>query len=81
MNAQTPTLATSAAPEDRSQEFKSVTGGSDTTSASTLLVVAYVVMWALLLGFVLMSWRRQQALDGRLKQLERALDKADGAKN
>jgi CcmD family protein len=75
------TLAPSASPEERSQEFKSVQGGADTTSAGTLLVVAYLVMWALLLGFILMSWRRQGALDGRLKQLERALDKADGAKD
>lgn len=82
MTAQTTaTLAPSAAPEDRAQEFKSVQGGNDTTSAGTLLVVAYLVMWALLLGFLLMSWRRQASLDGRLKQLERALDKADGAKD
>ncbi len=36
-------------------------------------VAAYSVLWAILLGFVLLSWRRQAALDARLADLEAAL--------
>lgn len=62
--------------EDRSQDFKPVTGGpSDTTSAEAVLVAAYVLMWAILMGFLLMTFRRQAAVDKRLGELERALPK------
>jgi hypothetical protein len=36
-------------------------------------VAAYSVLWAILLGFVLLSWRKQSALDARLAELEAAL--------
>jgi hypothetical protein len=36
-------------------------------------VAAYSVLWAILLGFVVLSWRRQAALDARLAELEAAL--------
>jgi hypothetical protein len=39
-------------------------------------VAAYSVLWAVLLGFVLLSWRKQAALDARLAALEAALAKA-----
>ena len=62
--------------EERSQEFKPVTGGpTNTSSAETLLVVAYVLMWAVLMGFLLQTFRRQTAVDKRLGELERALPK------
>ena len=67
-NAQPNTTTT--APEERAGEFRADQGGTETASASTLLVVAYLVMWALLLGFVLMSWRRQNQVDSRLSELE-----------
>jgi CcmD family protein len=60
--------------EDRSQEFKAVTGGpSETSSAGTLLVAAYVMMWAILMGFLFVTFRRQAAVDKRLGDLERSL--------
>ena len=76
-NAAPSTTATST-PEDRSQEFRPDVGGTESASASTLLVVAYLVMWALLLGFVLLSWRRQNKVDARLSELERALERSSG---
>ncbi len=63
------------APEDRSTEFVPVQGGSDGASAGTLLVAAYVVMWAVLLGFVLLTWRRLSATDRRLSELHERLQK------
>jgi hypothetical protein len=67
-------------PSSRSQEFVPVQGGGDTTSAELLLVIAYLVMWAILLGFVGLGWRRQAKLETRLAELERGISgKAPGA--
>jgi CcmD family protein len=65
------------APADRSTQFVAVEGGAETTSAEALLVAAYIVMWALLLGFVLLSWRRQQRIEQRVGELEKALVAAE----
>ena len=66
--------ATTPTVEERSQEFKPVTGGpSDTTSAEAMLIAAYVLMWAILMGFLLLTFRRQAAVDKRLGELEKAL--------
>ena len=79
MNQAQATPATGTA-EDRSQEFKPVTGGNvETSSAGGLLVAAYVLMWAVMMGFLLMTFRRQFAVDKRLGELERALPKRPDA--
>lgn len=73
-----PATTTAQRPEERSQEFVPVGAGEgqqNTASASTLLVTAYLVMWALLLGFLFMSWRRSQRIEARLTGLEQALTK------
>ncbi len=58
--------------EDRSQEFKAVTGGAtETSSAEGLLIAAYVMMWAILMGFLFVTFRRQAAVDKRLGDRER----------
>lgn len=62
-----------AQPGDRSTQFVAVEGGGETTSAEAMLIAAYVVLWALLLGVVLLGARRQRALDERLARLESAL--------
>jgi CcmD family protein len=67
--------AVAETPEGRAQEFVPVGGGTETTSGGTLLVIAYLLMWALLLGFVLQTFRKQGALESRLGELERALKK------
>ena len=68
-------------PSARSTEFVPVTGGGETTSAATLLITAYVVMWALLLGFVLLSWRRQGRVETRISELEKALSTSSSKGN
>jgi hypothetical protein len=76
VNAQTGT----SDPSSRSQEFVPVEGGGDTTSAELLLVIAYLVMWAVLLAFVGLGWRRQKTIETRLAELERGMaGKAPGA--
>lgn len=62
--------------EERSQEFTPYTGGTtETSSAEGLLIAAYVMMWAILMGFLFQTFRRQAAVDKRLGELERALPK------
>ena len=68
-----PETGVSKDPDARSTEFVAVTGGGETTSAAGLLIGAYLVMWALLLGFIFMSWRRQSRVDVRIAELEKSL--------
>ncbi|HET9956655.1 MAG TPA: CcmD family protein [Polyangiaceae bacterium] len=63
-------------PGDRSTEFAPVTGGPELTSAGTLLVVAYLAMWAVLMVMIWLGWRRQQRIDQRLQELSRVLGTA-----
>lgn len=63
------------APEDRSTEFVPVQGGGDGAGAGTLLVVAYLVMWVILVGFVFLTWKRLAATNARLDSLEKDLQK------
>jgi hypothetical protein len=66
--------------EERSQEFRPVTGGAtETSSAAGLLIAAYILMWAILMGFLFLTFRRQAAVDKRLGELERALPKRSDA--
>ena len=62
--------------EERSESFRSVQGGSELQSGERLLVEAYAAIWLILLGLLLLSWRRQTRLDQRIATLERALAKA-----
>jgi hypothetical protein len=67
------TTTQTAAPSDRSTAFVPVQGGQETTSAEALLVTAYIVMWALLLGFLGLGYRRQSKMETRIGELERAM--------
>lgn len=64
-------------PSERSTEFVPYSGNEETSSAGTLMVVAYVLMWAVVFAFLFLSWRRQRKLDDRLGELEQALKKSD----
>ena len=64
-------------PDDRSTEFQAVQGNpSEQYSGATLLVTAYAVLWVVIFGWIALVWRKQRALDARLADLERVLDKA-----
>jgi hypothetical protein len=63
----------------RSTEFRAVEGGTEMVSGGTLLVEAYAALWLILLGFLLVSWRRQGHIDRRVDELEKALARS-GAK-
>jgi hypothetical protein len=72
-----PDSARTVAPSDRSTEFVAAQGGEETSSAEALLVAAYLVMWAILFGFLLLGWRRQRRVDARIAELEKALSKVE----
>lgn len=60
-------------PSSRAQEFRPVEGNVETTSAESMLVAAYLVMWALLIVFVGLGWRRQARVEARIGELEKAV--------
>ena len=66
-------------PSARSQAFVPVEGGQETTSAEAMLVAAYIVMWALLILFLGLGWRRQGRVEQRLGELEKAVGASGGA--
>lgn len=67
---------TSQSPDDRGIGFKPVEGGQEMQSGERLLVIAYMVIWVLILGFVAFSFRKQARLDARINALETALTKS-----
>ena len=68
---------TGSAPDDRATTFQPVEGGTEQRSGSTLMVEAYVVLWLILMGWIFLVWRKQNALFARLGELEKAIDAAD----
>ena len=81
MKQSAPKATEESSPADRSQEFVAVTGGEDTASAPTLLVIAYIGMWLAIFGFVWITRKAQGSLDGRLDTLEKALARAEKSEN
>jgi hypothetical protein len=71
-----PTDAPQQSPDSRSTSFQAVQAGSEHYSGEALLVSAYAVLWAILLLWVALVWRKQGALDARLRDLELEIDKA-----
>ena len=70
--------ATLSDPSSRSTEFVAVQGGGETTSAASLLIAAYLLMWGLLFAFVFLSWRRQARVETRISELEKAIAAGGG---
>jgi CcmD family protein len=69
--------ATAQTPQTgRDGQFRAVEGGNEIASGPTLLVEAYAAIWILLLGFLLVGWRRQSRLETRMKELEQAILRA-----
>jgi CcmD family protein len=60
-------------PGERAMGFEPDKGGQETSSAEGLLVAAYLVMWALLFGFLFLGWRRQGQVEERIDALERSV--------
>jgi hypothetical protein len=78
MSQAQPESATLSDPNSRSAEFVAVQGGGETTSAASLLIAAYLLMWGLLFAFVFLSWRRQARVETRIAELEKAIAAGGG---
>jgi hypothetical protein len=76
--APAPTATTQGA-DDRSTAFRAVEGGNEMQSGEKLLVEAYAALWLILFGLILISWRRQKAIDARVVTLESELAKVRAA--
>jgi CcmD family protein len=57
-------------------EFAPSVGGTDSADANVLLVAAYMVLWLLVGGFIMLSWRRQKQINARLSRLEQPASKS-----
>lgn len=64
------------APDERESQYRAVEGGNDIASGPTLLVEAYAAIWLVLLGFLLLSWRRQSRINAKMAELERIVSEA-----
>jgi len=65
-----------ARPEDqRGVAFQRVTGATrEHVKGGTLLVIAYVVVWTTVFGYVGVQWRRQGRVRDELARMEKALE-------
>ena len=72
--AQAASAAPTSGADDRSTTFQPVETGAEAHSGSTLMVEAYAVLWIILMGWIVLLWRKQSVLHARLDDLERAID-------
>jgi hypothetical protein len=70
------TVSVQAPPDDRATEFRAMTNEPEHYSGTILLVSAYAILWALLVAWLGVMWRRQTKLGARMHDLERALETA-----
>jgi CcmD family protein len=50
-------------------------GGQESVSGGGLLIAAYLLIWAILFGFIFITWKKQRSLKEQLDRMEAALDK------
>lgn len=72
-----PTLPTQPPKDTPTTAFAGGLAAEDPMRNFGYTVAAYAVLWAILLVFVFLSWRRQAALEARLGELESALGRAN----
>jgi hypothetical protein len=67
-----------ASAEDRATEFKAVEGDTgEHYNGYTLMVEAYAAIWLILMGWLVLIWRKQSQLTARVEGLEGALARAE----
>ena len=74
-----PSPASSVPPTDvadRSTTFQPVEGGTEHHSGETLVVAAYAGLWLVMMVWVLIQWRKQNALARRIDELEAVVSRA-----
>ena len=77
MSDNAPTLPSN----DRATTFQAVEGAQpEHYSGQVLLVSAYAAAFVALVAWIALVWRKAGAMEQRLAELEREIDKASGAK-
>jgi hypothetical protein len=71
--------ASSTTVDDRSTAFQPVEGGTEHRSGEALLVGAYGGLWLILMGWLLVQWKKQGALGRRVVELEALVQAASRA--
>jgi hypothetical protein len=67
-------------PNDRATTFQAVEGNpTEQYNGAVLMVTAYGVLWVVLFAWIALVWRKQSAIDSRLADLERVIDRAAAA--
>jgi CcmD family protein len=67
-----------SAADDRATDFKAVEGDTgEHFSGYTLMVEAYAAIWIVLMGWLLLIWRKQLDLAKRVDGLESAIARAE----
>ncbi|MCL2451257.1 MAG: CcmD family protein [Polyangiaceae bacterium] len=73
-------MTAAATPDDRATTFQAVQGPqAEHYSGEVLLVTAYALVWALIMIWVAIIWRKQSAMTARVAELEKILDRAAAA--
>lgn len=64
--------------DDRATDFAAVNGDvGDHYDGYSLMVTAYGLIWAIMMAWFFLLWRKQAGLHARLDGLESALDRAE----
>jgi len=64
--------------DDRATDFEAVTGETgEHYSGYTLMVTAYGLIWAIMMAWIFLLWRKQASLNTRLDGLESAIGRAE----
>ena len=63
-----------------STTFQPVTSTGEQHSGTNLVVASYAFLWVLLMGWLVLMWRKQAMLHAKIDGLEKAIDRA-AAKN
>ena len=74
MSTQVPATSASAV-EDRSTTMKGTPASNESVPGGTLLVVAYAIVWVVVLLLILRVFQRQTAVSKRVDELEADLKK------
>jgi len=85
-NAQQPTPTGSAAPTvsaaptgsttTNPSGFNAVDNNTQMQSGEALLVEAYIAIWVLLFGFIVLAWLRTRKVEDKVAELEKAIERA-----
>jgi hypothetical protein len=70
------TVGVQAPADDRATTFRAMTNEPEHYSGTVLLVSAYAVLWAILVAWLGVMWRKQARLFTRIHNLERVIETA-----